>query len=188
MKFDLATRKASAQRTVFMESDMGLYPAWSFFLPDAKALIFAIGSAADFSGMGVGIAGGMIGADIPKSDLYFVDLASGTSKMLAKAMGFASEQDIASDKTYLPFGAAEELHHHYYPTVAPVPAGGYFWVFFDSWRHYGNQGSNVSSGAQRSTSQLTVRTLRTPVTRRSILRGRSPRPAITAHSLRSIHA
>jgi len=60
--------------------------------------------------------------------------------MLAKAMGFASEQDIASDKTYLPFGAAEELHHHYYPTVAPVPAGGYFWVFFDSWRHYGNQG------------------------------------------------
>jgi hypothetical protein len=140
MKFDLAARKASAERTVFMESDMGLYPAWPFFLPDAKALVFAIGSAADFSGMGVGLDGGATGTAIPKSDLYIVDLASGTSKMLAKAMGFASEQDITSDKTYLPFGAAEELHHHYYPTVAPVPAGGYFWVLFDSWRHYGNQG------------------------------------------------
>jgi hypothetical protein len=139
MRFDLATRKASDERTVFTESDMKLYPAWPFFLPDDKALVFAIGSAPDFSGMGVGLDGGATGADIPKSDLYFVDLASGTSKMLAKAMGFASEQDIAGDKTYLPFGA-EELHHHYYPTVAPVPAGGYFWVLFDSWRHYGNQG------------------------------------------------
>jgi hypothetical protein len=139
MSFDITTRKATGHRMVFMESDMSLYPAWPFFLPDAKALVFAIGSTPDFSGMGVGLDGGATGADIPKSDLYFVDLASGTSKMLAKAMGFASEQDVASDKTYLPFGA-EELHHHYYPTVAPVPAGGYFWVFFDSWRHYGNQG------------------------------------------------
>jgi hypothetical protein len=59
--------------------------------------------------------------------------------MLAKAMGFLSAQDLAANKTYLPFGA-EEVHHHYYPTVSPVAAGGYFWVFFDSLRHYGNQG------------------------------------------------
>jgi hypothetical protein len=38
--------------------------------------------------------------------------------------------------SYLPFGQ-EDLHHAYYPTVSPVASGGYFWVFFDSIRHYG---------------------------------------------------
>jgi Tol biopolymer transport system component len=139
MNFDRMARKASAYRKVYTQSDM-MYPAWPFFLPDDKALVFAIGSAADFSGMGIGINMMTTTANAPKSDLFVVDLATGTATMLAKAMGFASELDIAADKTYLPFGAAEELHHHYYPTVAPVPAGGYFWAFFDSWRHYGNQG------------------------------------------------
>ena len=54
-------------------------------------------------------------------------------------MGFASVADATANKTYLPFGAAE-LHQHYYPTVSPVAAGGFFWIFFDSVRHYGNQG------------------------------------------------
>jgi hypothetical protein len=86
--------------------------------------------------MGAGVGGNILA---PNSDLYVVDLATGQPKVLAKAMGFASEADFASGNTYLPFGA-EELHHHYYPTVAPVPAGGYFWIFFDSLRHYGNEG------------------------------------------------
>jgi hypothetical protein len=51
-------------------------------------------------------------------------------------MGYDKPEDAASNKTYLPFGA-EDLHHAYYPTVSPVGAGGYFWVFFDSVRHYG---------------------------------------------------
>jgi hypothetical protein len=59
--------------------------------------------------------------------------------VLARAMGGSTPQELGAGTTYLPFGA-EELHHHYYPTVAPVAAGGYFWVFFDSIRHYGNQG------------------------------------------------
>ena len=29
---------------------------------------------------------------------------------------------------------------NYFPTVSPVAAGGYFWLFFDSVRHYGNLG------------------------------------------------
>ena len=78
-------------------------------------------------------------AGAPASDVHIVDLASGKPVVLAHAMGFATEADVGADNTYLPFGA-EELHHHYYPTVAPVAAGGYFWVFFDSIRHYGNQG------------------------------------------------
>jgi hypothetical protein len=61
--------------------------------------------------------------------------------MLTRAMGFASDQDAASGNTYLPFGS-EELHHNFYPTASPVAAGGYFWVFFDSYRHYGNTHTN----------------------------------------------
>jgi hypothetical protein len=75
------------------------------------------------------------------SDLYILDLASGTSKLLGNAMGFLSEQAAQAGTTYLPFGA-EELHHNFYPTVSPVAAGGYFWVFFDSFRHYGNTHTN----------------------------------------------
>jgi hypothetical protein len=68
-----------------------------------------------------------------------IDIASNKSVMLARAMGYASEADAASDVTYLPFGDVE-LHMNYFPTVAPVGAGGYFWIFFDSVRHYGNRG------------------------------------------------
>ncbi len=139
MDFDLAQRKAAGYRQVYASTDTTKFPGWPFFLPDGKALVFALGAAADFSGLGVGVISGAPLVGAPASDLYFVDLASGQAKVLAQAMGFASEQDAASGTTYLPFGA-EELHQNYYPTVAPVPAGGYFWVFFDSIRHYGNQG------------------------------------------------
>jgi hypothetical protein len=61
--------------------------------------------------------------------------------MLANAMGYASDADATTGKTYLPFDA-EELHHNFYPTGSPVAAGGYFWVFFDSYRHYGNTHTN----------------------------------------------
>ncbi len=30
--------------------------------------------------------------------------------------------------------------HNYFPTVSPVAAGGYFWLFFDSMRNVGNLG------------------------------------------------
>jgi hypothetical protein len=54
-------------------------------------------------------------------------------------MGYDTPEDATKNATYLPFGA-EDLHHAYYPTVSPVGAGGYFWVFFDSVRHYGGTG------------------------------------------------
>lgn len=73
-------------------------------------------------------------------------------------MGFASVDDAAHEKTYLPFGS-EELHQNYYPTVSPVAAGGYFWVFFDSVRHYGNYGTQralwgTAISVQRSTGEF----------------------------------
>ena len=134
MDFDLAARKASNRRVVFTDK-ADTYPGWPFFLPDDKALIFARGVNSQFSGGGVGVFPGLAFGG-PQSDLYIVDIASGTSTLLAKAMGMSTPQDT---KGYVPFGM-EDLHQHYYPTVSPVAAGGYFWVFFDSIRHYGNQG------------------------------------------------
>jgi hypothetical protein len=72
------------------------------------------------------------------SELNLVDIATGTVTILAKAMGYATPADAASGKTYLAF--TDEVHQNYFPTVAPIAAGGYFWVFFDSVRHYGNTG------------------------------------------------
>jgi hypothetical protein len=106
-------------------------------LPDLAAVLFTEGSASDYSGNGVAISNGR--SDGPPTDLKIVDVKSGKATILAQAMGFATPEDAAQEKTYLPFGA-EELHMHYYPTVSPVAAGGYFWVFFDSVRHYGNKG------------------------------------------------
>jgi hypothetical protein len=73
------------------------------------------------------------------SDLYIADIATGKVTLLAKAMGFNMPADASSDATYLPFGS-EDLHRNYYPTLSPTAAGGYFWVFFDSLRHFGSLG------------------------------------------------
>jgi hypothetical protein len=139
MNFDVTTRTASNYRQVFQVTDMLTYPGWPFFLPDNKALVFAIGTANDFSGMATGLLGPIVAA---ASDLFILDVATGASAILAQAMGFRTTQDAVSGQTYLPFGA-EELHHNFYPTVSPVAAGGYFWVFFDSYRRYGNKHGGI---------------------------------------------
>ena len=140
MSFDKASRTASAYKKLFQVTDTSTYPGWPFFLPDNGGVVFAIGNQADFSGggLGLGLMGALTGG--VTSDLYVADVASGTSTLLANAVGFSSAANAASSTTYLPFAASDELHHNFYPTVSPVVAGGYFWVFFDSYRHYGNQG------------------------------------------------
>ena len=138
MDYDAGSRKFVNPRVIFR--DQGQYPGWPFVLPDNRALIFARGASATFSGEGAGVIGGAAGLDLfpgPASDLYIVDLESGTATLLASAMGMNSPQDPTS---YTPFGD-QDLHRHYYPTVSPVAAGGYFWIFFDSIRNYGNLGA-----------------------------------------------
>jgi hypothetical protein len=141
MDFDGASRTATNYRKVY-QAQAPNYAAWPFIFPDDHALVFALGTAADFSGNGAGLGvGSLLGASAaPPSDLYVADAATGTTTLLAQAMGFRTVADAASNTTYLPFGASEETHHNFYPTVSPVAAGGYFWVFFDSYRHYGNVG------------------------------------------------
>jgi hypothetical protein len=138
MSFSVTSKTATNYKKVFQVSDSSTYPGWPFFFPDNGGLVFAIGNQADFSGggLGLGLAGGIATAT---SDLYVLDVASGTSTILAQAMGFSGTANAASGTTYLPYGTTE-LHHNFYPTVSPVAAGGYFWVFFDSYRYYGNNG------------------------------------------------
>jgi hypothetical protein len=142
MAFDESTNTASNYKKIFQVSDSTTYPGWPFFLPDNNGVVFAIGNQADYSGggLGLGVMGmGMI-ITTSTSDLYVVDVKSGTSTLLAQAVGFATPADASSNKTYLPYSPTDELHHNFYPTVSPIAAGGYFWVFFDSYRHYGNLG------------------------------------------------
>jgi hypothetical protein len=140
MSFDGKMRTASNYKQVYKAAAPD-YAAWPFVLPDDKGVVCAIGPTADFSGSGVGLSGTTGDASAaPRSDLFLIDVATGTSTLLARAMGFDSVDDATKGTSYLPFGAAEETHHNYYPTISPVAAGGYFWVFFDSYRHYGNLG------------------------------------------------
>ncbi|HEX6245323.1 MAG TPA: hypothetical protein VFZ61_30585 [Polyangiales bacterium] len=134
MDFDAQARKASNPRTVFSHDKL---LGWPFILPDNRAVIFSITDRADFSGGGVGI--NPIAGRGPSSDLGLIDLVTKKPLLLARAMGFRTQADADANKTYLPFGEAE-LHQVYYPTVSPVSAGGYFWIFFDSVRHYGSKG------------------------------------------------
>ena len=134
MDYDASTRTFSNERSLFTDSNM--YPGWPFFLPDNGALIFARGSYEEFSGRGIGVAGAVQAGQGPASDLYILDIASGTSTLLARGTAMNSPQDPTS---FTAFGDAD-LHNVYYPTVSPVAAGGYFWVFYDAIRNYGNMG------------------------------------------------
>jgi hypothetical protein len=72
---------------------------------------------------------------------------SGKSTILARAMGFHSVKDVQSGESFLPYAADGEARQAYFPTVAPVAAGGYFWVYFDTARRYGNMNTaKIESG------------------------------------------
>jgi hypothetical protein len=151
MDFDTVHNKASGYKALVQEdANSGIYPAWPSFLPDNKAVLFVRTNSAEFSSFASEIQTGVTTFTpaltgqtqpdtAPRSDLYLADVASGKTTLLAKAMGFDSVNDFALEKTYLPHGASD-LHHNYNTTVAPIAAGGYFWVFFDSPRNYGNLG------------------------------------------------
>ncbi|MFM2416274.1 MAG: hypothetical protein RL385_997, partial [Pseudomonadota bacterium] len=136
MDFDPATGAANNPRVIYSESEGNV--GWPFLLPDNRTVVFTLTDSSSFGGGSAFIIPGLWRG--PRSDLMMVDIATGKARMLAKAMGYATPADAKAEKTYLPFGD-EELHQAYYPTVSPVAAGGYFWVFFDSVRHVGNSGN-----------------------------------------------
>jgi hypothetical protein len=137
MAYDTNANKASNYKMLMQQPDGKTRPAWPFFLPDANAVVFVLTDSTDFSGGGAGL-NGQAGL-APVSDLSIADVASGKVTLLAKAMGYNTAADAANGTTYLPF-PADDQHHTYFPTMSPVAAGGYFWLFFDAMRHYGNLG------------------------------------------------
>lgn len=135
MNFDVRARRASEPRQVFSHSSK--FVGWPFLLPDNGGVVVTVGDLNNFGGGGAYVAGSRERG--PASDLYLADTRTKKGALMSRAMGFDTAEDAAKNKTYLPFGEPE-LHQNYYPTVSPVAAGGYFWVFFDSIRHYGNKG------------------------------------------------
>jgi hypothetical protein len=124
MDFD-STRNAFSNK-VSLFTDPSLYPGWPFFTPDGKWVVFALGSSPNYASLTNPPSPGT-----GTSDLYVVDVASHTAHALDAANGFAN------GASYMPYPNRDE-HLGFYPTVSPVAAGGYFWVFFTSRRNYGN--------------------------------------------------
>jgi hypothetical protein len=114
-------------------------PGWPFLLPDNLGVVYVTTASPDFSGLGAGVGTALTAVVAPYSDVFMVDVNTGKSTVMARAMGYDSAADYDAQKTSLPYGA-EETGKNYFPTVSPVAAGGYFWVFFDSLRHYGTKG------------------------------------------------
>lgn len=98
--------------------------AWPSFTPDGSALLFHEGERFDTAGYGGTPSYG---------DVHLLDVANKTLNKLNALNGYD-----ANGQFYLPYGAAEEEHLDYEPTILPVPVGGYYWVFFTSRRAYGN--------------------------------------------------
>ena len=102
------------------------YPAWPFFTPDGRAVIFAMVSEPDF-------AQAFPGRDAPSlSDLWYADLETGEIVRLDNAnRGLKPIDD----------------NNNYYPTVMPVAVGGYFWVFWTAVRDWGQRVAGRVEGA-----------------------------------------
>jgi hypothetical protein len=134
---DTATHTAGNYNMLYTEAAAAVRPGWPFVLPDNHAVVFIRTDEGDFTGGGAGVQGQIPdGTVAPFGELNIIDVDSKTVTVLAKTMGYNTPDDAANNRTYLPFGEAD-LHHAYYPTISPVGAGGYFWVFFDAVRHYG---------------------------------------------------
>lgn len=147
MDFDAHTNKFSNLRSVYRSEKR--FPGWPFYLPEVardtqggttqmgRRVIFVLGEC-DFGSSG-------LSATPHQGDLWWLDIDSGKAAPLATANG-----DDATGKTYLPY-PDRDPHLNFYPTVSPVAAGGYFWVFFTSKRNYGNvQATDTADGHSES--------------------------------------
>jgi hypothetical protein len=137
MDYDHTGKTFTNQRPVL--NDPMQYPSWPGFLPDVvdktvefeirngKRVVFQLGANSDFTTQEQ-----PVGVTPHPADLYWVDVDSGKVAPLSAANGLD-----ASGAVTLPYGE-RDAHKNYIPTVSPVAAGGYFWVFFTSKRNYGN--------------------------------------------------
>jgi hypothetical protein len=125
MDFDLASKTFSNPKQIF--HDAKKFPGWPFFTPDSAQVIFSLGNTNNFASEEP--PAGML---VYAAELYVVDVATAMSHRLDETSGYDS-----TGNEYLPFPGRDE-NLDFYPTVNPVSAGGYFWVYFTSRRSYGN--------------------------------------------------
>ena len=132
--FDTATNTISNVKELLTHST--LYVGWPFITPDDKEVIYVLGNTNDY------VSGfpGRIGISL--SDLWITDIATGKSRQLARANGYPKD----GATTYLPRPGRDE-HYAFFPTISPIQAGGYFWLFFTSRRTYGNRLTQVVDDA-----------------------------------------
>lgn len=108
--------------------DEPCYPAFPFFTPDGRFVIFSMINSPDFTTA-------FPGRDQPaKSELWFFD-------MKTRELGPLTNANTTLDPN--------EAQLDHYPTVLPVQVGGYFWVFWTSRRAWGHQdtgGMGVQQG------------------------------------------
>ena len=123
MDFDASNNTFSNLEEIYTHGS--LYPGWPMFTPDSKSVIFVLGNVDDY------VSAHPARLWVAQSDLYVVDIATKASTTLARANGFNGPS------SYLPYPGRDE-HFEFFPTVSPVAAGGYFWLFFTSRRNYGN--------------------------------------------------
>jgi hypothetical protein len=102
-----------------------LYPGWPFVTPGGEGVVFVLGDAADY------VSSHPARIFAAKSDLMYIDIASKRAVRMDRAGGFNG------NTPYVPAGE-RDVHREFFPTVSPVAAGGYYWVFFTSRRTYGN--------------------------------------------------
>ncbi|HTV17757.1 MAG TPA: hypothetical protein VMG12_03775 [Polyangiaceae bacterium] len=129
--FDPATKAFSNQREVYV--DPVRYAGWPFVTPDGKAVIYVLGTRSDFV------------SQLPPASVPPPLGNTGRSQLritYLNALGQSLPLDAANGNrdgvVYLPGGAARDSDLEFFPTVSPVAAGGYFWLFFTSRRTYGN--------------------------------------------------
>jgi hypothetical protein len=123
MDFNPANNSFSNLVQIFQDGTR--YPGWPFVTPDSKGVVFVLGNAADY------VSSHPARLFPEASDLYYVDIASRQAVRMSRAGGYNG------NTPYVPYGT-RDVGWEYFPTVSPVAAGGYFWVFFTSRRNYGN--------------------------------------------------
>ncbi len=126
MDFDYASKTFSNARQVHHNDSS--YPGWAFFTPDSNSIVFALGNTNNYA------------SELPptgnityNSQLYIVSAAGGSA---ARRLDALSGLKVGGTD-YLP-DPANDYNLDFYPTVNPISAGGYFWVYFTSRRSYGN--------------------------------------------------
>lgn len=123
--FDTATNTMSNVRVIYKNDT--LFPGWPFFTPDNLEVVFVLGNAGDYVSAYPGRP------NVAASELWTVDVATQHARPLSRANGYMTP----GAPTYLPAPGRDE-HLEFFPTITPIAAGGYFWVFFTSRRTYGN--------------------------------------------------